>query len=225
MPYRVELSKTGRATCKAGQSCKVQIGKDELRLGSWVEISGRGNWSWKHWGCCTSRVIGNVIKSLTSDDKPRDPHALDGYDELPEAEQAKVRRALEQGHIDDEDWRHEEGGNRQAEKKSPGAKKGKGKKKNEDEEDDEDHKEGPADVPKEKKKIEKKETAKKPSAKKIPEVTEQADKPQEGKAGKIEYAPNDYKAEDAGTVEEPLKAKKGRGAPKKEKSEEHSKTA
>lgn len=58
-----------------------------------------------------------------------DLDALDGYDELPEAEQAKVKKALEQGHIDDEDWRHEEGGNRQPEKKASGAKKGKGKKK------------------------------------------------------------------------------------------------
>jgi len=73
--------------------------------------------------------MGNVIKNLTSDDKPLDPNALDGYDELPEAEQAKVKRAFEQGHIDDEDWRHEEGGNKPAEKKTPGARKGRGRKK------------------------------------------------------------------------------------------------
>ena len=30
---------------------------------------------------------------------------LDGYEELPEDLQEKVRRAMEQGHVDDEDWR------------------------------------------------------------------------------------------------------------------------
>lgn len=30
---------------------------------------------------------------------------LDGYDELPPEAQEKVRRALENGHVDDEDWR------------------------------------------------------------------------------------------------------------------------
>ena len=55
------------------------------------------------------------------------------------------------------------------------------------------------DAPEEKKKVEKKETAKKPAAEK--KRAEQADKTQEGKSGKIESAPNDHKAEEAGTVE------------------------
>lgn len=29
---------------------------------------------------------------------------VDGYDDIPEDEQAKVKRALEQEHVDDEDW-------------------------------------------------------------------------------------------------------------------------
>lgn len=29
---------------------------------------------------------------------------LDGYDELPQDLQEQVRRAMEQGHVDDEDW-------------------------------------------------------------------------------------------------------------------------
>lgn len=29
---------------------------------------------------------------------------VDGYDELPEELQEKVRRCIEQGHVDDEDW-------------------------------------------------------------------------------------------------------------------------
>ena len=38
----------------------------------------------------------------SSDD---DIDMVDGYDELPEDAKDKVRRALEQGHIDDEDWK------------------------------------------------------------------------------------------------------------------------
>ena len=30
---------------------------------------------------------------------------LDGYDEIPPDVQEKVKRAIEQGHVDDEDWR------------------------------------------------------------------------------------------------------------------------
>lgn len=30
---------------------------------------------------------------------------VDGYDELPADFQDKVKRALEQGHVDDEDWK------------------------------------------------------------------------------------------------------------------------
>ena len=30
---------------------------------------------------------------------------LDGYDELPPEDQEKIRKALKQGHVDDEDWK------------------------------------------------------------------------------------------------------------------------
>ena len=33
-----------------------------------------------------------------------DMELVDGYDDLPENDQDKVRRALEQKHVDDEDW-------------------------------------------------------------------------------------------------------------------------
>lgn len=38
-------------------------------------------------------------------DGKSDYSLLDGYDELPEELQEKVRRALENGHVDDEDWK------------------------------------------------------------------------------------------------------------------------
>lgn len=33
-----------------------------------------------------------------------DMDMVDGYDELPDEVQEKVKRALEQGHVDDADW-------------------------------------------------------------------------------------------------------------------------
>ena len=33
-----------------------------------------------------------------------DMNLVDGYDALPEAAQEKVKRALEQEHVDDDDW-------------------------------------------------------------------------------------------------------------------------
>jgi hypothetical protein len=50
----------------------------------------------------TPRVIAGVLESL---DENKDLTLLDGYDELSPENQAKVREALEQGHVDDSDWR------------------------------------------------------------------------------------------------------------------------
>ena len=47
----------------------------------------------------TPKQISNLKTSIEGD-----PKELDGYEELPEDLQKKVDRALEQGHIDDEDW-------------------------------------------------------------------------------------------------------------------------
>jgi hypothetical protein len=51
-------------------------------------------------GCVTPKQIEN-LKAAIEDDL----ELFDGYDELPEAEKEKMRRALEQGHVDDEDWK------------------------------------------------------------------------------------------------------------------------
>lgn len=45
-------------------------------------------------------------EALTKDDGSINWDAMDGYDELTdEDEKAKVRKAVEQGHVDDEDWK------------------------------------------------------------------------------------------------------------------------
>lgn len=49
--HQTELAKSGRAGCK-NTYCKnngIKIGKDELRLGTWVETERFASWTWKHW--------------------------------------------------------------------------------------------------------------------------------------------------------------------------------
>lgn len=55
-------------------------------------------------GCVTPKIIANMVETV-GEEGERDWSALDGYDELPEELQVKVRRAIEQGHVDDEDWK------------------------------------------------------------------------------------------------------------------------
>lgn len=50
-------------------------------------------------GCTTPNVVKNVEEKIEGN-----LDYLDGYDDLPEREQGKVRLALDQGHIADEDW-------------------------------------------------------------------------------------------------------------------------
>ncbi|KAI9885933.1 MAG: serine/threonine protein kinase psk1 [Watsoniomyces obsoletus] len=100
--YRIEISPNNRAGCK-NKECKdanIKIMKGELRFGTLVEINQHQSWTYKHWGCITPRVIAN-LKEVIEDNVD----LFDGYDELPEPEQEKMRRALEQGHVDDDDWK------------------------------------------------------------------------------------------------------------------------
>ncbi|KAJ5625750.1 hypothetical protein N7510_002059 [Penicillium lagena] len=103
-------AKTGRAGCqnKECKDAKVKIPKGELRVGSWVDSGNFQSWFWRHWGCVTPKMIHNVMESLDElDDSSGDEKnlsLLDGFDELPEEFQATVKKALEQGHVDDKDW-------------------------------------------------------------------------------------------------------------------------
>lgn len=48
----------------------------------------------------TPRQIENLKEAIEND-----IDLFDGYDELPDHLQEKMRRTLEQGHVDDEDWK------------------------------------------------------------------------------------------------------------------------
>ncbi|KAH8695491.1 poly polymerase and DNA-ligase Zn-finger region-domain-containing protein [Talaromyces proteolyticus] len=117
--YRIEVSANNRAGCNAPacKKTKVKILKGELRLGSWVETEKFQSWSWRHWGCVTTKVISNIVSSLGDGDEP-DFDLLDGLDELPEEEQDKVKQALKDGDIDESDRtvREDEAGDEAAEK-------------------------------------------------------------------------------------------------------------
>ncbi|KAI9726178.1 MAG: hypothetical protein M1828_001851 [Chrysothrix sp. TS-e1954] len=111
--YRVEEASTGRAVCRSTE-CKtnvVKIDKGELRFGTLVEIKEHQSWQWKHWGCVTPLQLGNW-KDMSSGDMDY----VDGYDDLSADNQAKVKRCIEQGHVDDADWKGDLSKNRPGEK-------------------------------------------------------------------------------------------------------------
>ena len=53
--------------------------------------------AWRHWGCVTPKIITNMKKSLEAVDE------LDGFEDLNPEDQAKIRKAWQDGHVADED--------------------------------------------------------------------------------------------------------------------------
>ncbi|CCU77469.1 zf-PARP type zinc finger protein [Blumeria hordei DH14] len=111
----IEVASSGRAGCQS-TDCKkagTKIAKDELRMGTWVDIPDRGgSWRWRHWGCVTGKVLLNIREALDPAGSGNyDWDLLDGYqgseknslNNFPEL-QAKVRRVISQGFIDYEDF-------------------------------------------------------------------------------------------------------------------------
>ncbi|OJJ60607.1 hypothetical protein ASPSYDRAFT_87184 [Aspergillus sydowii CBS 593.65] len=103
--YRIELASTGRAGCtnKECKDNKVKIPKGDLRFGSWVDNGKFQAFFWRHWGCVTPKIVSN-INELIGEGDDRDFDMLDGYEDLSPEIQKKIESALEQGHVDDEDW-------------------------------------------------------------------------------------------------------------------------
>lgn len=61
-----------------------------------------------HRGCVTPKQIENILEQLgglDGLDLDKDLDILDGYDELPTEHQNKIKYALENGHVNDEDWK------------------------------------------------------------------------------------------------------------------------
>ncbi|GAB1202064.1 hypothetical protein APSETT445_000675 [Aspergillus pseudonomiae] len=101
-----EQASTGRAGCQ-NKECKdekVKIAKGELRLGTWVDTERIQAFFWRHWGCVTPRIIASLNENLGDGDE-KDYEQLDGFEDLTPENQEKVKKALEQGHVDDEEWK------------------------------------------------------------------------------------------------------------------------
>ncbi|KAE8381010.1 hypothetical protein BDV26DRAFT_256321 [Aspergillus bertholletiae] len=104
--YRLEQASTGRAGCQ-NKECKdekVKIAKGELRLGTWVDTERIQAFFWRHWGCVTPRIIASLSENLGDGDE-KDYEQLDGFDDLTPENQEKIKKALGQGHVDDEEWK------------------------------------------------------------------------------------------------------------------------
>ncbi|KAL7962623.1 hypothetical protein V8C34DRAFT_269340 [Trichoderma compactum] len=117
--YRIEISPNNRAGCN-DTVCKKQgakIFKNEIRLGTWVEIQDRGSWKWKHWGCVSGSQIAGLQESCGGDPDNYDFNAIDGFDELNDEDiKEKIRRCVKQGHIDAEDFKGDPEKNKLGEK-------------------------------------------------------------------------------------------------------------
>ncbi|KKY37634.1 putative protein kinase rad3 [Diaporthe ampelina] len=105
--YRIEVSPNNRAGCNdtLHKKEKVKIMKGEPRFGTWVEIEEHGSWRWKHWGCVSGKQLENLRDDIRNGDS-YDFDMIDGYDEIgdhPEL-QAKIRTAMIEGKIADEDF-------------------------------------------------------------------------------------------------------------------------
>ncbi|KAI0264700.1 hypothetical protein BC834DRAFT_826081 [Gloeopeniophorella convolvens] len=96
--YRLEYAKNNRAKCKGPKPCTgTVLEKGTLKTGSIVDFRGHTSFSWRHWGCTTPAIIANMKKSFEAADE------LDGFEELEPADQEKIRKAWEDGHVADDD--------------------------------------------------------------------------------------------------------------------------
>ncbi|SGY33748.1 BQ5605_C002g01539 [Microbotryum silenes-dioicae] len=88
---------SGTKIGKAGPAPTASRHCGELRFGTVVDIMGRTSFQWRHWGCLTKTVLANVKNKI---DKAED---IDGFEDLREEDQERVKKAYETGHIAPED--------------------------------------------------------------------------------------------------------------------------
>ncbi|KAF8211645.1 poly polymerase and DNA-ligase Zn-finger region-domain-containing protein [Mycena galopus ATCC 62051] len=96
--YRLEYAVSGRAKCKVpNPHVGTTLEKGSLRFGTVVDFQGNTSFSWRHWGCVTTKVLANIKKSLT------DASELDGFEDLRPEDQERINEAWERGAVADED--------------------------------------------------------------------------------------------------------------------------
>ncbi|EKM76509.1 hypothetical protein AGABI1DRAFT_44775 [Agaricus bisporus var. burnettii JB137-S8] len=145
--YRLEYAPSARSKCKGPKPCAgTVIAKGDFRFGTLVEFKGNHNFSWRHWGCVTPKILDNVKKSIG------EATEIDGYDELNDEDKAKVSAAWDEGHVADADIpdsaRKPEGEEEEKPKRKAATKKA--AKKDEDDDEEEDEEEEAEEKPKKK---------------------------------------------------------------------------
>ncbi|KIL62873.1 hypothetical protein M378DRAFT_128311, partial [Amanita muscaria Koide BX008] len=96
--YRVGYAYSSRGKCNGLEPCSgTPIKEQELRFGCLVDIRGATSFAWRHWGCVRPKML-QMMKEMFSD-----PSDLDGYDDLKPEDQERIQKALEEGHVADED--------------------------------------------------------------------------------------------------------------------------
>ncbi|KAK1990999.1 zf-PARP-domain-containing protein, partial [Colletotrichum falcatum] len=105
---KTEVSPNNRAGCTDGVCKKAasKCVKGSLRFGTWTTIMEHESWKWKHWGCVSGEQMAHVRDICQKADGTFDFDAFDGYDELGDHPdlQEKIRKAVEQGHVDPADF-------------------------------------------------------------------------------------------------------------------------
>jgi len=217
--YRLEYASSARAKCKGPKPCQgTQIGKGELRVGSLVDFKGNTSFSWRHWGCTTTKILANMKKSF------EEASELDGYEDLRPEDQAKIDTAWTEGKVADEDVpesARKPAKDGEDEEEKPKKKRAPAKKKaklaSDAEEDDEDAEEKPKKkraAPKKKAPAEKKERAapKKRAPKK--KKDDSGEESGEDFTAAIDEVEDDDEPEAVETDEEGSSKKRKRSAPK-----------
>ena len=70
-------------------------------------LTSTGSFRWRHWGCVSGKILENLREYLEQGD-PATGYKwdyFDGLDELEPSDQEKVKKAVIDGKIADEDWK------------------------------------------------------------------------------------------------------------------------
>jgi len=96
--YKFDYATTNRSQCKGPKPCNgTKLVKGTLRLGVVREFRGHPSWIYRHYGCTTKKVFQNMKKSFESAED------IEGFAELTETDQEKVRVAWEKEEVAAED--------------------------------------------------------------------------------------------------------------------------
>ncbi|KAJ7485851.1 hypothetical protein FB451DRAFT_1027811 [Mycena latifolia] len=97
--FRVGYAASNRSKCKGQQprSLHTAIEMGELRLGSIKGKSRRAAVTWRHWDCVSEKLLSHAKKLYD------EVNQLKGFEDLDEADQARVTTAWEEGRVADED--------------------------------------------------------------------------------------------------------------------------